>query len=58
MLLLDKFSIVSFTVLTYTKNSGSYGDFDLFCLIVGHREVKNSCKAHFQTEMYEQNMST
>ena len=33
------------------KNSGSYGDFDIFCLIVGHREVKNFCKTHFETEV-------
>ena len=26
-----------------SKNSGSYGDLDIFFLIVGHREVKNFC---------------
>ena len=34
-----------------SKNSGFYGDFYIFCLIVGHREVKNFWKTHFETEV-------
>ena len=34
-----------------SKNSGSYGDFDIFCLIVGHQEVKNFFKTHFESEV-------
>ena len=33
------------------KNSGAYGDFGIFCLTVGHREVKNFRKTHFDLRL-------
>ena len=58
MLLFDNICIFTFLPGQFyfsalSKNSGYYGDFDIFCLIVEHREVTNFCKTNFETEMYD-----
>ena len=42
-----KISQLEMEIEMESKNSGSYGDFDIFFLIVGHQEVKNFCKKTF-----------
>ena len=50
-LLCEKIIISSDFFFLESKNSGSYGDFDIFCRIMGHREVKKFCKTLFETEV-------